>query len=242
MKKQFPSGAGSSPCDGQLVAAGADRHRRQTATATRKKADRKAARKHVETKQEQAIRELQEKMAAQQAQIDALMQQNASEGCGSLRRAAIGCNGPDPAAAAQSQAQAATAAEQQQAQQVDTLEEHSHGPADDERRAGHNDQHDQDGAEREDRVADGDALQGRNDYSGGFFAFEDVWRERSVNSDINTPFNTIPLPSANEGHASELNFSGRQSRLGALFTGNAGHVQAHRLLREGLPGHGHDLQ
>ncbi|MGI4757480.1 MAG: hypothetical protein ACRYGF_11615 [Janthinobacterium lividum] len=55
-----------------------------------------------------------------------------------------------------------------------------------------------------------------------FFAFEGVYRNRSVNSDINTPFNTIPLPSANEGHVSELNFTGRQSRLGGLFEGNAG--------------------
>ena len=56
----------------------------------------------------------------------------------------------------------------------------------------------------------------------GFFAFEGVWRQRSVNSDINTPFNTIPFPGSNEGHISELNFTGRQSRLGALFTGDAG--------------------
>jgi hypothetical protein len=55
-----------------------------------------------------------------------------------------------------------------------------------------------------------------------FFAAEGVWRERSVNSDINTPLNSIPLPGANEGHVSELNFSGRQSRLGGLFEGNAG--------------------
>jgi len=43
-----------------------------------------------------------------------------------------------------------------------------------------------------------------------------------VNSDINTPFNSIPFPSANEGHVSELNFSGRQSRLSVLVTGDAG--------------------
>src|SRR5258708_5193562 len=55
-----------------------------------------------------------------------------------------------------------------------------------------------------------------------FFAFENVWRQRSVNSDINTPFNTIPLPSATQGHVSELNLSGRQSRIGGLFTGDAG--------------------
>ena len=55
-----------------------------------------------------------------------------------------------------------------------------------------------------------------------FFAFEGVWRERSTNSGLATPFNSIPMPSANEGHVSELNFSGRQSRLGGLFEGNAG--------------------
>jgi len=57
-----------------------------------------------------------------------------------------------------------------------------------------------------------------------FLAFEGVYRERSVNSDINTPFNSIPFPSANEGHTSELNFSGRQSRIGGLFQGNTGNV------------------
>ena len=55
-----------------------------------------------------------------------------------------------------------------------------------------------------------------------YFAGEGVWRQRSVNSDINTPFNSIPFPSANEGHVSELNFTGRQSRLGGLFQANTG--------------------
>jgi hypothetical protein len=55
-----------------------------------------------------------------------------------------------------------------------------------------------------------------------FFAAEDVWRERSLNSDVNTPWNSIPFPSATEGHVSEFNFSGRQSRIGGLFSGDAG--------------------
>ncbi|WP_255483916.1 hypothetical protein [Granulicella sp. 5B5] len=54
-----------------------------------------------------------------------------------------------------------------------------------------------------------------------FAAAEGVWRQHTVNSDINTPFNNIPLPSASEGHTSELNFSGRQSRLGVLFQSQA---------------------
>ena len=55
-----------------------------------------------------------------------------------------------------------------------------------------------------------------------FFAFETVYRTRSINSGLNTPFNSTPFQGANEAHVSELNFSGRQSRLGGLFEGNAG--------------------
>ena len=54
-----------------------------------------------------------------------------------------------------------------------------------------------------------------------FFALEDVFRTRSVSSDINTPFNSTPFPGANEEHVSEFNFSARQSRLGVLFEGQA---------------------
>jgi len=55
-----------------------------------------------------------------------------------------------------------------------------------------------------------------------YFAAEGVWRQHSVNSDVNTPLNSIPVPNATEGHVSELNFSGRQSRLGVLVEGNPG--------------------
>ena len=40
---------------------------------------------------------------------------------------------------------------------------------------------------------------GVNITPGGFAAFEGVWRQHSTNSDVNTPFNSIPMPSANEG-------------------------------------------
>src|ERR1017187_4131579 len=60
---------------------------------------------------------------------------------------------------------------------------------------------------------------------GGFVAFEGVFRNRSINSDINTPFNATPFPSATEGHVSELNFSGRQCRLSVLVEGNTGPVK-----------------
>ncbi|MCL2660431.1 MAG: hypothetical protein FWD64_07950, partial [Acidobacteriaceae bacterium] len=56
----------------------------------------------------------------------------------------------------------------------------------------------------------------------GFFAFESVYRTRSINSDINTPFNSTPFNGAAQANVSELNFSGRQSRVGGLFEGDTG--------------------
>ncbi|HEY6413672.1 MAG TPA: hypothetical protein VIX42_08290 [Edaphobacter sp.] len=55
-----------------------------------------------------------------------------------------------------------------------------------------------------------------------FFAFETVYRSRALASDVNTPFNSTPYSGAGMAHVSELNFSGRQSRVGALFEGNPG--------------------
>jgi hypothetical protein len=55
-----------------------------------------------------------------------------------------------------------------------------------------------------------------------FFALEGVYRNRATASGINTPFNAIPYPGAAQAHVSELNFSGRQSRIGGLFTGDVG--------------------
>lgn len=54
----------------------------------------------------------------------------------------------------------------------------------------------------------------------GFFAAESVYRQRSLNSDINTPFNSTLFPGAAQAHTSEFNFTGRQSRIGALVTGS----------------------
>src|SRR6202044_2177894 len=55
-----------------------------------------------------------------------------------------------------------------------------------------------------------------------FFAAESVYRQRSLNSDVNTPFNSTPYPGAAQSNTSEFNFSGRQSRIGPLFVANPG--------------------
>ena len=182
-----------------------------------------------ETAEQRAIRELQEKMAAQQAEIDSLKQANAAKDAALAAAQSTAASAQSQAATAQSQAaeattqaQSAAAATQSQAEAVTSLKSTvtdlqttSVGLA---------------GTisttkqELNDKIDSPSALRykGVTITPGGFVAFEGVYRGRSVNSDINTPLNSIPFPSANEGHVSELNFSGRQSRLSALVQGNAG--------------------
>ncbi len=54
---------------------------------------------------------------------------------------------------------------------------------------------------------------------GGFLAAETVWRKRALASDINTPFNSIPMPGASQSSMSEFFASGRQSRVSLLGEG-----------------------
>jgi hypothetical protein len=147
-----------------------------------------------------AIRELQEKMAAQQAQIDELKQQNAAKDAAlsAAQSTAAGAHrrprtlsrrpcgtvaGADATAAAQSQSDAVTSLKST----VTDLQGTSAGLA------GTINQTKQDLNDKIDSPA---AIH----YKGvtitpvAFFAAEGVWRQHSVNSDVNTPFNTIPLP------------------------------------------------
>lgn len=54
---------------------------------------------------------------------------------------------------------------------------------------------------------------------GGFLAAESVWRAHALGSDINTPFNSIPMPGAEADRLSEFFGSGRQSRISMLAEG-----------------------
>jgi hypothetical protein len=191
-----------------------------TSTRTKKKA--KTVKVKPETEEQRAIRELQEKMAAQQSQIDALTQQNAAKDAALASAQSTAAMAQQQAADATTQALSAASATQAQTDTVTGLKstvtdlQNSN--------AGLAATISTTKSELNEKIDSPSALH----YKGvtitpvAFFAFENVWRQRSVNSDINTPFNTIPLPSANQGHVSELNFSGRQSRLGALFQGDAG--------------------
>jgi hypothetical protein len=194
------------------------------ATTTKKTKQAKAvtAVKAEESQDAKAIRELQEKMAAQQAQIDALMQQNAAKDAALSAAQNAAASAQSQAASASAQAQSASSSAQASTDAVTAVK---------------SDVTDLKNANAGLATTINDAKKDLNDkidspsaihYKGvtitpvAFFAAEGVWRQHSVNSDINTPFNSIPVPGAVEGHISELNFSGRQSRLGGLFEGNAG--------------------
>jgi hypothetical protein len=53
---------------------------------------------------------------------------------------------------------------------------------------------------------------------GGFMAAESVWRNRVFNSDIATPFNSLPYKNSDNAYLSEWNGSARQSRVSMLVT------------------------
>lgn len=221
MKKQFTVAIAAMLVFGTLSL-----HAQSTTTrsskVTTKRAKTANVKKVEETADHKAIRDLQEKMAAQQAQIDALTQQNAAKDAALAAAQSSAATASSQAATAAVEAQSATAASQSQAEAVTGLK----STVTDLQNANVNlaTTISLTKTDLNDSINSPAAIH----YKGvtitpvAFFAFENVWRERSVNSDINTPFNTIPLPSANQGHVSELNFSGRQSRLGALFTGDAG--------------------
>jgi hypothetical protein len=191
-------------------------------TTKTKQAKSETATKTEESQDAKAIRELQEKTAAQQAQIDALMQQNAAKDAALSSAQNAAASAQSQAAAASAQAQSASSSAQASTDAVTAVK---------------SDVTDLKNANAGLATTINDAKKDLNDkidspsaihYKGvtitpvAFFAAEGVWRQHSVNSDINTPFNSIPVPGAVEGHISELNFSGRQSRLGGLFEGNAG--------------------
>ncbi|HTX13928.1 MAG TPA: hypothetical protein VMD77_01450 [Candidatus Baltobacteraceae bacterium] len=59
---------------------------------------------------------------------------------------------------------------------------------------------------------------------GGFMAAETAWRGKALSADVNTPFNSIPLPGSSANNISEFNASGRQSRISMLVQGKLDNV------------------
>ena len=67
---------------------------------------------------------------------------------------------------------------------------------------------------------------------GGFLAAESIYRSKALGSDINTPFNSVPMRGASASNMSEFFGSGRQSRISMLAEGRlksaklSGYVEA----------------
>ena len=195
----------------------------QTTTAN-KPATKKAVQKKapVESPVEREIRELREQMQSQQAQIDALKQENADKDAklAAAQQAAQGAEAAAASASAKADSlsnglSTNTEAVSNLSSTVTDLKSTSVGLA-------------QTISDAKKAVSDQIDNPASIRYKGvtitpvAFFAFETVYRSRSINSDINTPFNSTPYPGAAQAHTSELNFSGRQSRVGGLFEGNTG--------------------
>ena len=199
----------------------------QTSTTTKKPVAKKPVAKKapVESPVEREIRELREQMQSQQAQIDALKRDNADKDA-KLAAAQQSAQGAEAAAAsASAKADSLSTSLSANTEAVSTLNNTvtdlkttNVGLA-------------QTISDTKKSITDAIDSPMALRYKGititpvAFFAFEGVWRSRSIDSDINTPFNTTPFNGAAQAHISELNFSGRQSRLGGLFVGDAGNYK-----------------
>jgi hypothetical protein len=199
----------------------------QTSSTTAPKTTKKAPVKKapVESETDRQIRELREQMMNQQSQIDGLKQQLADRDArlSSATQSAQAANAAAAAASAQAQSlnsgiQANSDAVTSLTATVGDLKATTTGIA-------------QTVSDAKKEFTEQVESPTTIHYKGvtimpvAFFAFEGVWRQRSLNSDVNTPFNSIPFMGANQAHVTELNFSGRQSRVGGLFTGNTGSLR-----------------
>jgi hypothetical protein len=190
-----------------------------TKSTTKKVVHRKAP---VESATERQIRELREQMLSQQAQIDALKQANADKDArlAEAQQSAQSAQASAAAATAKADTLTSTVSANTDAvtalsSSVTDLKSTNVGLA-------------QTISDTKKNLSDAMESPLSIHYKGvqitpvAFFAFEGVNRTRSINSDINTPFNSTPYSGAAQAHTSELNFSGRQSRIGGLFEGNTG--------------------
>ncbi len=197
----------------------------QTSATAKPIHKRVVKKKAVESTTEREIRELREQMQSQQAQIDTLKQQNADKDA-KLATAAQATQAANAAAVqTKEQAESVSSSVQSNTAAVTAL---------------NNDVKDLKSANTGMAKTIADT---KNDltkkideplalhYKGikitpiAFFAFETVWRQRAMNAGINTPFTSTPFANAGNAHMSEFNFTGRQSRIGGLFEGDAHSVK-----------------
>jgi hypothetical protein len=198
----------------------------KTTVVTKEQGTKKHAARHrataahheaVESETAREIRELREKQAAQQAEIDALTQANAAANAQLAAAQTAAAGAEAQAQTATQQAQSVTTTVQANTDAVAALK--SNVTDLQTTNVGLANTISANKVELTEKIESPSTLH----YKGvtitpvAFLAFEGVWRQRAINSDINTPFNTTPFMGATDAHTTELNFSARQSRLGGLF-------------------------
>jgi hypothetical protein len=194
-----------------------------TATPKKHKAKRKTAVKHVavESETSRELRELREKQASQQAEIDALKSANAAKDA-QIAAAQTAAQGAEAQAQVATQsAQTVTSTVQANSDAVAALK--SNVTDLQTTNTGLATTISANKVELNEKIESPSTIH----YKGititpvFFVAGEAVWRKHALNSDINTPLNAIPFQGSNEYNLSELNFTARQTRLGGLFEGKA---------------------
>jgi hypothetical protein len=195
-----------------------------TTTTPKKATTKKVVRKKapVESATEREIRELREQMQSQQSQIDALKQENASKDAriAAAQQSAQGAEAAAATASAKTDSVSSSLSTNTDAvnalsSTVTDMKTTNVGLA-------------QTISDAKKDLTEKIESPTTLHYKGvtiqpvAFFALESVYRSHSLASDVNTPFNSTPYPGAGQAHVSEFNFSGRQSRIGGLFTGDTG--------------------
>jgi hypothetical protein len=186
---------------------------KQGASKTAKKKPAAAPR---ETAMERQIRELREQMQNQQAEIDNLKQENASKDAALATAQQTAAAAQATAVAATTQAQTVNTSLQANTEAVSSLQ----GSVADLKNANSGLAQTISDTKKDlsDKIEFPTTLhyKGITLTPGGFLAAESVYRSRSINSDINTPFSATPYMNSAEAYTSEFNATARQSRIALL--------------------------
>ena len=190
----------------------------QSTTTTAKSKKKAAVKAPRESATERQIRELREQMQNQQAEIDNLKSQSASKDAALAAAEQSAQSAQSAAAAAATQAQTVNASVQANADAVANLQ----GTVTDLKNSNTGlaltiSDTKKDLTEKIENPTEVH-YKGVTIKPVGFIAAETVYRSRSINSDVNTPFNSTPYPNTAQAFTSEFNASGRQSRIGIQVT------------------------
>jgi hypothetical protein len=192
----------------------------QTSTTSKAKATKKTAKPKAESEVEAQLREMREAEAKMQAQINDLRQQVADRDARLSGAAQVVQDAQAQAAQANAKAAEVSATVADEDNKVKDLQGQINMLGVTDAAAVKTVADDQKKLETEVKEPASLHYKGVTITPVGFVAAETVYRSRSMNSDVNTPFSSTPYLNSSQAYMSEFNASGRQSRLGVLVNGN----------------------